>query len=384
MESSLGKHNERGSVKTFFASPGRSTEELLAAEIAYINSYPIVTGLLDSIGGLLAILNEHRQLIALNDPLLSTLGVADPQAALGLRPGEALQCVYSHDEPAGCGTTRFCSTCGAAIAMVVSLGEDSQVERICSLKARHDGKDVDIVLNVRSCPIRLDGKRFLLLFLQDVTQQQQKAALERTFFHDISNMLSMLHWSSEQLAKKEPSKYADIISQASSRLLKEVAIQRCLSNRDECDYQPRWETVAVETIVHELRDFFAGHSVAEGKKLVFQDYPRLSFKSDSSLLLRVLSNMLTNALEASAPGDDVRVWVEQHRSEIMFCVWNTQEIAADIGLRIFQRNFSTKEGPGRGLGTFSMKFFGEGILGGKVSFESSATAGTTFRLVVPG
>jgi sensor histidine kinase regulating citrate/malate metabolism len=47
---------------------------------------------------------------------------------------------------------------------------------------------------------------------------------------------------------------------------------------------------------------------------------------------------------------------------------------------MFQRNFSTKDGMGRGLGTYSMKFLGEEILGGRVSFTSDPENGTTFSL----
>ncbi|MDR3555950.1 MAG: ATP-binding protein [Syntrophobacteraceae bacterium] len=38
-----------------------------------------------------------------------------------------------------------------------------------------------------------------------------------------------------------------------------------------------------------------------------------------------------------------------------------------------------KSGPGRGLGAYSMKLFGEDILGGKVGFTSSEVDGTVFR-----
>ena len=49
--------------------------------------------------------------------------------------------------------------------------------------------------------------------------------------------------------------------------------------------------------------------------------------------------------------------------------------------RIFQRSFSTKGSPGRGLGTYAMKLFGESVLGGQVDFETGAE-GTTFWIRV--
>jgi len=64
-------------------------------------------------------------------------------------------------------------------------------------------------------------------------------------------------------------------------------------------------------------------------------------------------------------------------------VWNGGEIPQEIAARIFQRNFSTKEQAGRGIGTFSMKLFGEKILGGQVSFTTSKKEGTIFRFACP-
>ena len=93
--------------------------------------------------------------------------------------------------------------------------------------------------------------------------------------------------------------------------------------------------------------------------------------------------MITNALEATEEESTVKVWLEQKDNFLSFCVWNRQVIPQDIGLRVFQRNFSTKEGAGRGVGTYSMKLFGENILGGQVSFTTSADAGTVFRFSLP-
>jgi len=370
-------------VKTHFASPQRAEVKELAAEIAYVNSYPVMTGLLDSIGGLLAILNEHRQLIALNDPLLKALGVIDPQKALGLRPGEALHCVYAEEGPGGCGTSKLCSSCGAAIAIVASLKDDAQVERICALQAVRDGKQVDIVLNVKSCPLRIEGKRFILLFLQDITQFQQKAALEKTFFHDISNMLGMLDWSSELLVQKEPSRLAEIIKQVSARLLGEVEMQRCLSAEENCEYQLQYEETSVQQILSELSDIFEIHPAADDMQLSFANRDNVRLQTDVPIVLRVLMNMLLNACEATDKNGEVKIWAEVKSGQVVFCIWNEQAIPDRIKGRVFQRNFSSKGGAGRGLGTYSMKFFGEKILGGEVDFESTAEEGTIFRFAVP-
>jgi len=105
--------------------------------------------------------------------------------------------------------------------------------------------------------------------------------------------------------------------------------------------------------------------------------------TDISALCRVLCNMVTNALEATEPGGRVRIWADEADDRICFSVWNAAEIPAHARLRIFQRNYSTKGGEGRGIGGYSMKLFGENVLGGRVGFESSADGGTTFWIDHP-
>jgi len=371
-------------METFFAPAERADENLLVSEIRSVSNNPVISGLLHTVSGLLAVLNEHRQVIALNDSFLQMLGIDDPANALGLRPGEVLQCIHANDEPAGCGTTRFCSTCGAAVAIVVSLGQDSPVEKVCALTAERGGKEVDVFLRVKANPIEIDEKKFVLLFLQDITNQQQRDALVRTFFHDVNNMLTILAGVSEMLVLEEPSEGAKAVHQVSQRLVQEVAIQRCLAQSDSSVYLPVWLELTTKQIVEDLLSFFKNHPSAVGKTIsISEDYPVVSIKIDSSLLSRVLYNMVINALEASDENGEVKIWLERQDDFLSFCVWNAQEIPQNVAKRIFQRNFSTKEGAGRGIGTYSMKLLGEKILGGKVSFTSSNKEGTTFRFTYP-
>ncbi|MBI9090471.1 MAG: PAS domain-containing sensor histidine kinase [Desulfobacterium sp.] len=372
-------------MDTYFAPAERGDKQELVAKIELINKDPVMSGLLHSVSGVLAILDEHRQIISINDSFLKMLGIEDPSQALGLRPGEALQCIHARDEPAGCGTTKLCSTCGAAMAIVSSLGQDKPVERMCALTANRGDRTVDIALMVKSQPIKINGKRFLLLFLQDITVQQQRAALARTFFHDVNNMLSGLVGASELLSLKESeSNLVKQILTASLRLKKEVEIQRCLLQNESSLYQPSWKRFNIRIVMEELRSFFINHPAARNKAIDFQEpCPALSIKTDMSLLLRILCNMITNALEGTKENGRVKVWLEESDDRVSFWVWNRRPIPQEIARRIFQRNFSTKEGDGRGIGTFSMKLFGEQILGGKVGFTTSREEGTVFVFSLP-
>jgi PAS domain-containing protein len=126
-------------MDTYYADPKKTDHEELETEIKIVDSNPVVSGLLDTISGLLAVIDENRQIVALNHSFLKMLGIKDPYKALGLRPGEAMNCIHKN-EASGCGTTKYCSSCGAAIAIVTSLEEEKPVEKVCVLSAKKEGK----------------------------------------------------------------------------------------------------------------------------------------------------------------------------------------------------------------------------------------------------
>jgi nitrogen-specific signal transduction histidine kinase len=374
-------------VISHFAPAERSSEEELRLQIALITKNPIVDGLLGLAGGVLAVLNERRQIVCVNDGFLRWLGVQDRAKVIGLRPGEALGCAHACDCAGGCGTSATCCTCGAAVAIVSALVNDVPVEEDCAITIGRNGKSEDLFLHVRCAPVRFAGTRFLVLFLQDATRQQHAAAIERVFFHDLANIVMSLETAGTLLAR-DPRKHAEELAEPirslAQRLARELHIQRRLTDPQGTLRPELKEEVLVSELFDELRLGFESHPAAEGKRLSFSTVPAgLTLKTDLAMMLRVLGNMVVNALEASAAGEEVRVYLKPFNDGLQLCVWNGQPIASEVCPRIFQRNFSTKRDSGRGLGTYSMKLFGEQYLGGKVDFETSAEGGTVFRLVLP-
>ena len=316
--------------------------------------------------------------------MMEILGIEDSEKVLGLRPGEVLQCIHANEMPPGCGTSDYCSTCGAAISIVSSLATDVPAERECAVTIEKLGKKQDLFFRVRCVPITYSSKRLVLLFLQDITYHQRLAALERLFFHDMNGIITGLVNGSFLLELKSKDedckKLAQSLYRLSNRLASEVSIQRCLSNTEACAYQPAFSSVSMAQIFLEIKDIFFDHPAAKDKTLIFpKELPDISIKTEPSLLIRVLNNMIKNAFEETAEGNEIRLWLETTPEKVTFSVWNEKAIAPEIAKRIFQRNFSTKPEFGRGLGTYSMKLFGEDVLGGKVDFTTSENEGTVFR-----
>jgi signal transduction histidine kinase len=374
-------------MKTYFAPAERATRKEMQQDIALTSQSPVIDALLQTASGLLAVLNEHRQVLAVNDAFLRMLGVDNPSRVLGLRPGEAIRCVHADELEGGCGTSEFCSTCGAAIAIVATLASGTPEDRKCVVTIERDGDKVELCLKVRSHLFAIGDRRFILLFLQDISIPERWAALERVFFHDISNLLTGLQGASTLLQPAggpQNEELVAMIRQLSSRLAGEVAVQRALCKSDLAHVRLAKKPTRVQQIIEEIGGLFTNHPAAKGKTLRLPDKAgNKAVTTDPALLLRVLGNLLTNAFEATEEGGDVRLWVEEEPTAITFYVWNRQAIPANAAKRVFQRYFSTKPEPGRGLGTYATKLIGEQFLGGKVSFMSSESEGTTFRFRLP-
>jgi sensor histidine kinase regulating citrate/malate metabolism len=123
--------------------------------------------------------------------------------------------------------------------------------------------------------------------------------------------------------------------------------------------------------------------VAEGKKIVLGQLCETEILSDGVIIRRIVGNMLKNALEAIHPGDAVTLSCHEQGGRLLFTVHNPGVMAPHVQLQLFRRSFSTRGESGRGLGTYSMKLFGERYLKGEVTFESNAETGTLFILSLP-
>ncbi len=372
---------------TYFASPQRSTPSEIVGEIQKIGNSPLLDAALHGLGGWVCVLNKHRQVLAINHTFLIELGISDPAAALGLRPGEALQCVHAHDHTAGCGTSRFCRTCGAAVSIVAAQQNNQPQQLECVITIEKDGLLLDRDFMVNCTPFQLDDEELLLVCMRDIGEEKRRAAFERAFLHDASGVLSALAIASDRL--KIPCSVSDaenlaVVKEATSVLMREVRLQRLLIQDNPQQYPIETIITPVHSILHRIKDLMASHPAARGQQITLQLTPEnTTLETDVGLLHRVLSNMIVNALEAGQPGDEVRVTVHTTKDMVEFAVWNRQVMPETVTMRVFQRYFSTKPGGGRGMGTYIMKLLGERLLGGKVGFTSTAEGGTTFTICLP-
>ena len=379
-------------MHTEFAPAERAAPDEVERQIALALESEIVREVLMHMGGLVAILNQQRQIVAFSRAFQEFLGGADPAAILGQRPGEAINCAYSAVCPGGCGTSSYCATCGAVNAIIECQGSGLTAEHKCPIRLNPPPgtqEQKDIVLNVRACPLRFGGGEFVMLFLSDITEAENRCKIESIFYHDALNSLSGIKASYNILKRVEDAaereRFLDVINLLSSQLVKDIKVQRILSGKDG-DEPLRLEVrpVSIKQVFEDIRAYFEVKNGRSGTELRTEGpLDSLYLRTDHNLLYRVLMNMLLNASEASGKGDTVRLSANRDGGPLRISVWNRAHIPPAIAQRIFQRHYSTKRGGGRGIGTHSMKYIGEKLLGGKVYFTSTPEAGTTFTLEFP-
>ena len=142
--------NKDSHKDTFFAPAEKAGEEEFHHGIEIISNNPVIDSIIDNVSGLLAVLNQYRQVLTVNSALLRRLGFKNASETLGLRPGQVFNCIHCEEAPHGCGTTRYCSTCGAATAIVTSLENDKSEQRVCIMTTERDGKSMDLYVNLEN------------------------------------------------------------------------------------------------------------------------------------------------------------------------------------------------------------------------------------------
>jgi K+-sensing histidine kinase KdpD len=362
----------------------RLDKKEIMKQVSYLGNNDVISKIMNIVNGVIAIVNESLQVVSMNSEFLCSLGIKDPEKTLGLRLGEVLHCKFYNDGKDGCGTGSYCRTCGAVIAMTACLQTGKNQSNICILSANDNNHETDLVLSVNTRRIEVEDKKYILLFLRDITDQHERKSLEKIFYHDINNTLNMMLCAGELLKQDFPSDISDIVFDGTIRLSKEIEIHRALTNENVSKIKLHTSTFSLDKLISQLKSFAGNNYFTADKNVVIntklKDY---YIKSDITLVIRILSNMILNASEASQKGDTIKLSINTSNDMVVFSVWNKIVIPNDIKLRIFQKHFSTKNKESRGLGTYSMKLLGEKFLEGKVYFESNNDVGTIFTFELP-
>jgi signal transduction histidine kinase len=368
--------------------PGeRVSEEVLNEEIRLLTAHPLMGAVLDASGAGMLVVNRQLQIVAANHIVLGQLDAPSVTSLLGRRIGEVFKCTNSVDADHDCGSSEWCQFCGHLDTILRSQAERRVVVGESALRMSGGAKEMAAEFRVTATPLELNGHFFTVVAMQDIGDEKRRAVLERLFVHDLKNSLQgIIGWS--QLLAENPTndteKLAHRISALTRLLAEEIETHRLLLAAESGLLKPRLEPILPMDALSELKSLFAHHREAYAKAIrLVEPVAEAAVMTDGAILRRVLVNMIVNALEATEQHGEVRLGCEADDGVYRFQVWNAGKMSDEAAANIYKRSYSTKAPTGRGIGTYSMKLFGEGILSGKVYFTSDDTNGTSFFLELP-
>lgn len=369
---------------TEFAPAARLTDEAIMSQAEKIKNQNVIPDLFNLMPYILIVLNRQRQIVFSNDVLFEMLGLTSKDGISGMRPGEALNCVYSDKMPGGCGTAEQCSVCGAVLAILESQKTNVPVTKECLLTTKGEKGIKSYELLVYAVPININQDEYTVFMVKDIGEEKRKQVFERVFFHDLLNTSGAVKGFLEIIKQAkdldEAMELAAYAGEATDILIDEVNSHKDLLAAENENLKLNLSSFSARDLIVKLVNLYLREDTILSAINIncFED---VMITSDIILVRRIVNNMLKNAVEASG-GDSISIGLVKKENFAEFWVHNKQFIGRDARLQIFKRSYSSK-GNGRGIGTYSMKLLGEQYLGGYVYFTSEKDTGTTFTFGVP-
>ncbi len=375
-------------METFYASADRSAVIDIKRERALLKERLFILTILDSLPSIVLVLNKNRQAVFCNNNLLKQMGIPDDSQAIGQRPGEIFHCKNVENSPSGCGTSSFCRYCDAVYVILENL-KGRQETRECQISVNRNGIHEVLELRVTGIPFSLDSEVYICFSITNINDEKRLNTLENLFIHDISNTVSVVQCITDLILridnKDEIKNLLVYLSQTTMQLTDEIHSHKQILMAEKGELKVQLSKIPSNMdLLVDLKNKYLTHECALKKEIVIDSNSKeCSFTSDQTLLTRVLSNLIKNALEESFENDMIVIgsYLGSNNS-IIFFVRNSQTMSEEVKAHLFQRTISTK-GEHRGLGTYSIQLFTQNYLKGKISFTSEIGKGTIFYVEIP-
>lgn len=214
---------------------------------------------------------------------------------------------------------------------------------------------------------------------------ERSRLLERLFFHDLLNLAGSLRGFIELLQDgnlQDKQQVTRLLEETTEHIIDEIETQQILSAAEHRKLTVNAEYLQVRPLLDTLLAIYRHHQCIGNRNLILSEpVDDFLLHSDPALLIRILGNLIKNALEATPPAGTVRMACKEDGDEAVFIVNNPGEIPVQVRKKIFRGRVSTKS-RNRGLGLHSIQLLVD-VLGGKVEVTSSADEGTTFQVRLP-
>jgi signal transduction histidine kinase len=273
---------------------------------------------------------------------------------------------------------------------VVARGLDAMLQRVRGfsqeLQERIDDATADLARNNRALA---DLNDLLVEARRDLTAKEQLAALGQlsgTIAHELGNPLNAISGHVQLLARSPgcPPDFKEELSVIESEVKRMTAIIRRFLDSARA-LTPAPEPVEVAALVEEALSLTVS-AEARTRIAVARDVPPEMGRAtlDPSLVRHVLTNFISNAVDAMGQGGQLTVRARRVGDQLALAVGDSGPgISPEDRKRIFEPFFTTKpKGKGTGLGLAICREIAS-ALKGHIELETAPGQGATFTLFIP-
>ena len=261
-------------------------------------------------------------------------------------------------------------------------------------QTRLDKTNTKIQIKARSKEVNIlvESYNKMVEMLNDSVEKLSKSNKEQAWremakqvAHEIKNPLTPMRLSIQSFQRnfdQNDSKFESKLDEFSKTLIQQIdtmsTIASAFSNFAEMPAQQGEKINIVETTKLALKIFKENYIVFSSE---FKD---LQVSIDRTQMVRIITNLIKNALEACEliKEPKVQVTIEKKKKEVLINVMdNGQGISKELKNKIFEPKFTTKTS-GMGLGLGMVKNLVDSY-NGRISMSSKINTGTTFSITFP-
>ena len=261
-------------------------------------------------------------------------------------------------------------------------------------QTRLDKTNTKIQIKARSKEVNIlvESYNKMVEMLNDSVKKLSKSNKEQAWremakqvAHEIKNPLTPMRLSIQSFQRnfdKNDSKFKSRLDEFSKTLIQQIdtmsTIASAFSNFAEMPAQQGEKINIIETTKLALKIFKENYIVFSSE---FED---LQVRIDRTQMVRIITNLIKNALEACEliKEPKVQVIIEKKKKEVLISVIDNGEgISKELKNKIFEPKFTTKTS-GMGLGLGMVKNLVDSY-DGRMSVRSKIDTGTTFSITFP-
>jgi signal transduction histidine kinase len=213
--------------------------------------------------------------------------------------------------------------------------------------------------------------------------------------HDLKTPVARIQGLAEVLLRKSADRLIDrdketlgSIMQATDELNHFITSILELSKVESNRLQLHFESKDINQLIERSVEGFKAQARARKTQLVADLEPLFPVRIDAGLILKVINNLIDNALKYSPPGSKVTIESREEGDWIVIAVRDqgigmSQEEMDNLFTRFYRaKNDTTTKITGTGLGLYLTKYFIEAH-GGRVEVQSVLDEGSCFKIHLP-